>query len=141
MMSFGGDFVLGTASTTLLELGDTEADEYDRLVVAGILEVSGQLEIQLLDGFTPMIDNGFQIFDAMELLGTFPSMVLPDLLDNLSWDSSRIYTSGTLSVIPEPAPLPLLVEALHGDGGWCAREAICGPTSVPSGDNGGHQRC
>ena len=108
MMSFDGNLVLGITSTTLMELAGTETGEYDRLLVAGSLEVGGGLEVELLNGFTPTIDNVFQIFDAMDLSGTFSSVVLPDLLGNLGWDSSQLYTSGTLSVFPEPSTLSLL---------------------------------
>ena len=53
-------------------------------------------------------DADFQIFDAGTLSGTFSAVLLPDLPGMLGWDSSLLYSSGTLSVIPEPATLPLL---------------------------------
>ena len=107
-MSFGGDVVLGSLSTTLIELAGTANGEYDRLLVAGALDVSGALEVQLIDGFTPTGDTAFHVLDATDLSGAFSSLVLPDLLGNLSWDSLRLYSSGTLSMIPEPATLSLL---------------------------------
>ena len=115
--------LLGPSSTTLLELAGTAAGQYDRLLVAGELEVSGALEVQLLDGFAPTSDTGFQIFAATDLSGEFSSLVLPDLLGNLSWDSSRLYSNGTLSVIPEPAPLSLLAVAMLMA---CRRRRRCG---------------
>ena len=111
-VSFGGDVLLGPSSTTLIELAGTANGEYDRLLVAGALEVSGVLEIQLLDGFTPIGDAAFQVLNATDLSGAFSSLVLPDLLGTLSWDSSRLYSSGTLSVIPEPATLGLAAAGL-----------------------------
>ncbi len=111
-VSFGGDVVLGPSSTTLIELAGTANGEYDRLLVAGELEVSGALEVQLLDGFAPSNDTAFEILAATDLSGTFSSLVLPDLLGNLSWDSSLLYSNGTLSVIPEPATLSLLTVAM-----------------------------
>ena len=65
--------------------------------------MAGGLEIELLDDFIPTIDDAFQIFEVTELLGTFSSVLLPDLSGNLSWDHSDLYSSGTLSVIHEPA--------------------------------------
>jgi len=44
--------------------------------------------------------------------GTFASVLLPDLPGMLGWDSSHLYSSGTLSVIPEPATLSLLALGL-----------------------------
>ena len=122
-VSFGGDVVLGPSSTTLIELAGTTAGEYDRLLVAGVLEVSGTLEVQLLDGFAPTSDTGFQILNATDLSGAFSSLVLPDLLGHLSWDSSRLYSNGTLSVIPEPATLSLLAVAMLMA---CRRRRRCG---------------
>ena len=107
-MSFEGDVVLGTFATTQVELAGVTEGEYDRLLVAGTLEVDGVLEIELLDGFSPVTATDFQIFDFGTLFGTFDSVLLPDLPGMLDWDSSHLYSSGTLSVIPEPATLPLL---------------------------------
>ena len=107
-VSFGGDVVLGPSSATLIELAGTEPGEYDRLLVAGVLDVAGGLKIELLDNFIPTLDDAFHIFEVTDLLGTFSSVLLPELSGNLSWDHSDLYSSGTLSVIPEPATLTLL---------------------------------
>ena len=58
-VSFGGDVVLGPSSATLMELSGTEPGEYDRLLVAGVLDVAGGLEIELLDDFIPTLDDAF----------------------------------------------------------------------------------
>ena len=107
-LSITGNYTQGAAATLGIGLAGTANGEYDRLLVAGALDVSGALDIQLLDGFTQTGDTAFHVLDAMDLSGAFSSLVLPDLLGNLSWDSSRLYTSGTLSVIPKPATLSLL---------------------------------
>ena len=103
-----GNYTQDAAATLKIGLAGTANGEYDRLLVAGALNVSGALDIQLLDGFTPTGDSEFHVLDATDLSGAYSSLVLPDLLGNLSWDSSRLYSSGTLSVIPEPATLSLL---------------------------------
>ena len=97
-----------TLSTTLMELAGTEPGEYDSLLVSGSLKVGGELEVAILDDFIPMIDDAFQIFEATDFLGTFSSVVLPDLLGDLDWNSSHLYTSGRLFVIPEATTLTLL---------------------------------
>jgi len=107
-VTFGGNVVFAGTSTLTIELAGTAIGEFDRLVVAGTLEVAGNLVVQLLDDFSPTMNNGFQIFDAMDLSGTFSSVMLPDLLGDLGWNSSHLYTSGTLFVIPEPTTLTLL---------------------------------
>jgi len=108
ILSISGNYVQGAAATLEIELAGTANGEYDQLLVAGALEVSGALEVQLLDGFAPTNDTAFKILNATDLSGEFSSLVLPDLLGNLSWDSSLLYSNGTLSVIPEPATLSLL---------------------------------
>ena len=113
-VSFGGNVVLGPSSATLMELAGTEPGEYDRLLVAGVLDVAGGLEIELLDDFIPTLDDAFQIFEVTDLLGTFSSVLLPELSGNLSWDHSHLYSSGTLSVIPEPASTLLTGISLIG---------------------------
>ena len=64
-------------------------------------------KLELLDGFVPADDVDFQIFDAGSLSGTFSAVLLPDLPGMLGWDSSHLYRSGTLSVIPAPTNFPL----------------------------------
>ena len=76
--------------------------------------MAGGLEIELLDDFIPTLDDAFQIFEVTDLLGTFSSVLLPELSGNLSWDHSHLYSNGTLSVIPEPASTLLTGISLIG---------------------------
>ena len=48
-MSFDGDVVLGTTSTTQIELGETS----DQLLVDGNASIDGELNVELLGDFTP----------------------------------------------------------------------------------------
>ena len=73
----------------------------------GVPGQRGLVEI-LAVGVFEEADADFQIFDAGTLSGTFSAVLLPDLPGMLGWDSSRLYSSGTLSVIPEPATLSLV---------------------------------
>ena len=91
-----------------MELAGITDGDYDQLQVAGMLEVGGDLAVELLGGFVPVAETDFQIFDAGTLSGTFSAVLLPDLPGMLGWDSSRLYSSGTRSVILEPAMRPLL---------------------------------
>ena len=91
-----------------MELAGVTGGNYDQLQVAGILYVGGGSAVELFGGFVPAADADSQIFDAGTLSGTFSAGLLPDLPGMLGWDSSDLYSSGTLSVIPEPATLPLL---------------------------------
>ena len=57
------------------------------------------LILAALGDFLPSADTEFEIFEAASLSGTFSSMVLPNLPDDLSWDSSDLYHRGVISVI------------------------------------------
>ncbi len=48
-VTFGGDVVLGTTSTTQIELGETS----DQLLVDGNASIDGELNVELLGDFTP----------------------------------------------------------------------------------------
>jgi len=93
---FGGDVVLGTGSATLIELAGTDAGEYDQLLIAGNLEVGGQLNVNLLDGFAPGAGDLFDILDFATLSGSFAAMNLPVLDGGLAWDTSQLSVDGTL---------------------------------------------
>ena len=56
-MSFDGDLVLGSAATTLMELAGTNAGEYDQLI-AGTIEISGNLNLQSIDGYVGPVLRG-----------------------------------------------------------------------------------
>ena len=107
-VSFGGNVIFTGTSTLTIELAGTAVGKYDRLLVADMLDMAGDLEVHLLANCSPTIGNRFHIFDAMHMFGSFSSVVLPDLLGNLSWDRSHLHSSGILSVIPEPTTLTLL---------------------------------
>ncbi len=97
-------------ATGILELeiaSLTRGTGYDALNVTGLLEFGGTLRLLLLDGFTPEAGQSFDLFDASTMTGTFSTLDLPTLMTGLAWDTSGLYTSGTLAIaaasaIPEP---------------------------------------
>lgn len=103
---FGGDLVLGPSSHTLLELAGAQAGSgHDQLDVAGRLSLGGTLEIALLDGFSPRYGESFDLLDFGSLTGQFDELRLPALPGRLVWDTTRLYSSGTVTAVPEPATL------------------------------------
>ncbi|MEM9353442.1 MAG: hypothetical protein AAGA92_10555 [Planctomycetota bacterium] len=60
--SFGGNLQLGDAASLLIELaGPNAGSGYDQVTVAGDLTLDGQLLVSLLDGFTPGLNQMFDI--------------------------------------------------------------------------------
>jgi hypothetical protein len=98
-----------------MELGGTVVgDQHDQLDVAGDLNLDGTLQVLLIGGFAPDVDDMFDILDFGDgaLNGAFDSVVLPELGGHKVWDTSKLYTTGEVFVTPEPATAVLLLLGL-----------------------------
>jgi hypothetical protein len=98
VLSFGGDVSLSASTTLSIRIaGTTRGSGYDALAVVGNLNLAGALSVGLV-GFAPTAGNSFDILDWGSLGGTFSSLSLPPLTTGLMWNSSKLYTTGVLSV-------------------------------------------
>jgi hypothetical protein len=61
------------------------------------------------------------LFDG-QLSGTFSQVSLPALSNGLSWDTSNLYSNGTISVVPEPSTLALFAASALGLAGYAWRK-------------------
>jgi autotransporter-associated beta strand protein len=83
-----------------LNIGLASTGSYDVLAVTGAATLAGTLDVSLVGGFTPQLDNAFQIITAAGLGGTsFTDLVLPPLAGNLGWHLDYGATALTLSVV------------------------------------------
>ena len=82
--------------------------------------LAGLLDVELIDGFTPQVGESFEVFDG-NISGTFSQLSLPALGNGLSWDTSDLYTNGTISVVPEPSTLVILAAGAIGLVGYGRR--------------------
>lgn len=97
----------------LMEIGGTAPGTgHDRLVASGHFAFDGTLTVALINGFVPTAGQSFDLFDWATGGGTFDAVVLPSLSPGLAWDASALYTTGTLSVIPEPGTVAGLAGAV-----------------------------
>jgi hypothetical protein len=74
----------------------------------------GTLTIELPNGFMPAVGEQFQLFDNIftdPLTGSFDSVALPPLPGGESWDTSQLYSTGIISVVPEPTNIALILAA------------------------------
>jgi len=73
--SFGGDVTFSPLARLVSELsaGDPGSD-YDQLAVAGHVELAGELQLQLLGGYSPSLGDLFTLIDAATVTGTFDSI-------------------------------------------------------------------
>jgi hypothetical protein len=117
-----GSVVLESTSTLTLEMiGTTPCTQYDRYSVGGALSLQGgTLDVTLGNGFVPVAGDSFQILTWGTLSGTFGTVTLPALSAGLTWSTSALYTSGTISVTSQSAnteaPLPVWALGALGTG-------------------------
>jgi hypothetical protein len=111
LIEFEGDVEFGPSSQLVMELGGPAlGTEFDHLHVGGFMSLGGTLEVELWGGFEPSLGQSFDLFDAGSVSGQFSAIELPKLGGGLAWDTSHLYSSGTIHVtaIPEPSMAGLL---------------------------------
>ncbi len=94
---------------------------YDRLTVTGLSSLDGTLDIVLLDDFSLAYGDSFDLFnwDGGVPVGQFATITTNALSAGLYWETENLYTTGRLSVIPEPGVITLMV--VFGSGFWFIR--------------------
>jgi len=117
------------ASLVTLELGGLLAgSQHDRINFTGSarFEETSFLNITLINNFVPHAGDVFALFSyAQAPVGNFEDFYLPGLSAGLSWDVSRIHTTGVLAVtsVPEPSAAALWLAGLAGMGAVARRRA------------------
>jgi hypothetical protein len=77
------------------------------------------LNVLLYGGYIPQAGDRFDIINWGTLTGTFGTLNLPALSTGLAWDTSKLYTTGVLSVVSTAngnVPLPAWALAAMGLG-------------------------
>ncbi len=98
-LTFSSNLVLEAASVVNIELGGTNALDYDHLVANGTLTLGGTLNVTLINGYAPAAGDTVDILDWGAILGTFSTVNLP----SAEWSAANLYVNGTLLyAIPEP---------------------------------------
>jgi hypothetical protein len=112
-----GDVLFGSGNLYRAEIGGLAGGTgYDRFVVGGALGFGGALQLSLLDGFEPAAGQRFDLFDWAQRSGQFASIDFSAaaLADGLRWDTSRLYSDGSVGVtaVPEPGAWALMAGGL-----------------------------
>ena len=100
-----GDFKVG--------ISGSDPTLYGKLISAlnqnspGNANFGGTLDVSLLDGYTPLDNTSFDILDFVSHTGTFATVNLPALAPGQNWDTSQLYTTGVITVVPEPTTIGL----------------------------------
>ncbi len=106
-------FTQGEFGTLTLELnGKIRGEGYSSLDVEGLLTLGGYLEIVKSNDFFPDLGDSYQLFTWGSLTGTFIDVILPTLDYDNVWDISQLYTTGIITVVPEPSTWMLMMVSL-----------------------------
>ncbi|MCB1228570.1 MAG: autotransporter-associated beta strand repeat-containing protein [Verrucomicrobiales bacterium] len=126
----GGSVIFGTGSTTSFDiwggLGSAmlnAAADADRLILGSQVTLGGTLDVTNSSGSTAWAKfDSWQLFDWSGITGgvtpgtagnEFSSINLPDLSSyGYVWDLSDLYIGGTITVVPEPARVMLVLAGL-----------------------------
>jgi len=119
---FNFNVTLGPLSNLIVEIGGTDPipPEYDQYVFLKNLTLQGgALTIDLIGlnsgdpNFMPQYGDSFTIIEVYgNWSGQFGGYHLPTLDSGHSWDLSQLYSHGTISVVPEPSGLLLVILAI-----------------------------
>lgn len=115
-VQFGGNLELGTSTTTFIELGGDQIGDFDQLLIQGDLNLSGALEVSLIDDFRLGAQQEFLIADVVGLRnGFFNGFGEGDRVGNFGgFDLFISYRAGTgndislFTSVPEPGTAGLM---------------------------------
>ncbi len=108
-LSFSDEHVLEMEIAGLLRGGN-----YDALDITGSFTAGGLLVVTFLNGFQPELGDSFFFLNVGgTIYGQFGEVVLPALENPAArWDTSNLYTTGVVIVVPEPQANTLLIFGL-----------------------------
>jgi len=117
-IQMGVDITYGSESSNTMEIdgyistGPSEA-QYDvlEMICGSFLTLDGSLEIALLGGFEPVFGSQFDIYryDSGNRTGEFADFTSPIWGDGLHFDIDYGETAVTVTVVPEPLTVSLLL--------------------------------
>ncbi|MEX2264103.1 MAG: hypothetical protein WD696_19270 [Bryobacteraceae bacterium] len=112
-----GDFeqtVAGILQMEMAGLMQGVLGGYDWLNIDGAANLSGLLEVLLLDGFVPNAGDSFTLLSWQRRVGEFSSFHLPGLAEGLVWTTAyekygfRLGVANSAAVVPEPGSWAML---------------------------------
>lgn len=91
-----GQTAFQSENVTAIEIGGTvQGIQYDSILAVGTLAVTGDLDVQLIDGFVPTVGDSFLLASAIVgISGAFDELTLPDPPEGSQWE--LIYNSNEI---------------------------------------------
>ncbi len=108
VINISGDLALNDPSTLSFKIGGTSTNSYDQVFVGGILRIAGLLNVTETNGYTGNVGDTFTLLHFSSETGAFSQTNLPTLSAGEQWDTSQLYTLGTIEIVPEPGTWALL---------------------------------
>jgi autotransporter-associated beta strand protein len=98
-LSVNGNVTLSSASKVVFEVGS--AVDIDQIAATGNVSIDGIVEVALINGYDPEVDDSLQLVDLSGnvSLGPNHSLSLPFLGASKLWDTSEFATTGAVTVI------------------------------------------
>ena len=120
-LSLTGNYTQGATGAELVKLGGTgQGSSYDLFSVSNIATLNGTLDVQLLNGFTPVAGETFDFLNYKTRIGAFNTVTSLDNGYNYTVTYNDAAGIGTLNVgtaaVPETGTLVSLSLLLCGAG-------------------------
>ncbi|HWG75627.1 MAG TPA: SGNH/GDSL hydrolase family protein [Steroidobacteraceae bacterium] len=115
-MSDPNSVTLDSATTLTINIGGTTAcSGYGQYANAQTLTLNQPaLKVVFTNSFTPALGAQFKILSVGSISGTFGTVTLPQLPSSEAWDTSALYTTGTIAVVTPPPPGPPTITVTSG---------------------------
>lgn len=124
LVTFTNNLVLEPSSTLQMEIGGTNALDYDRLIVGGNLSITGALQLTTLNGFSAPTGTVFTLIDntgaSSTTIGQFNGLTNGAFVDastsffHIWYDGGADFKDVVLiATIPEPSALALVTVAVY----------------------------
>lgn len=106
ILNISGDYTQDSSGSLNIELGGTTpGDDFDQLnVTSGAAVLAGSLNVTLINGFTPVGGNQFEVVKYDSSNGSFDSASLPGLPSGYTWNVNINPTSTILQVVSTSPP-------------------------------------
>jgi hypothetical protein len=103
-------------NTNTLEFEITALSSHDEINVSDAFNAGGSIVVKLLDGYTPEKGDSFNLmsFGSITDNGFVFDFSQAGLSAGLEWDTATFATTGSISVVPEPNMLVMLITGIAG---------------------------
>jgi hypothetical protein len=117
-LTLNGQYTQSGAGTLEVALGGTQPGQYSLLTITGAAMLGGQLDVTLVNGFTPTTGDIFNFLSYGSRIGTFDilSSLQPDYVYTVSYNDTTDLATLTVAAVPETSTLVTGILMLVGGG-------------------------